>query len=121
MSMRNVGFPQKQGLYDPEFEHDNCGIGFLAQMKGRKSHKLVEDALLMLENLEHRGGQGDEINTGDGAGILVQLPDRFLEKCSLLKFRHQEHMQLGCYFCREQRQHEKRANKKWKLCLQKNR
>ncbi len=80
VSMRNVGFPQKQGLYDPGFEHDNCGIGFLAQMKGRKSHKLVEDALLMLENLEHRGGQGDEINTGDGAGILVQLPDRFFRK-----------------------------------------
>ncbi len=80
VSMRNLGYPLKQGLYDPDFEHDNCGIGFLAHMKGRKSHKIIKDGLLMLENLEHRGGQGDEINTGDGAGILVQVPDRFFKK-----------------------------------------
>lgn len=78
--MRLSGLPQKQGLYDPAFEHDNCGIGFLAHIKGMKSHKVVQDALNMLENLEHRGGQGDEVNTGDGAGILVQLPHKFFVK-----------------------------------------
>lgn len=78
--MRFTGLPTKQGLYDPAFEHDNCGIGFLAHIKGEKSHKVIRDALNMLENLEHRGGQGDEVNTGDGAGILVQLPHQFFVK-----------------------------------------
>ncbi|MBP3950655.1 glutamate synthase large subunit [Bacillus suaedae] len=81
--MRYAQFPKKQGLYDPQFEHDNCGIGFLAHMKGKKSHKVVEDALHILRNLEHRGGQGDEVNTGDGAGILLQIPHRFFEKVCL--------------------------------------
>ncbi|WP_078553349.1 glutamate synthase large subunit [Bacillus alkalicellulosilyticus] len=75
--MKLHGLPNKQGLYDPQFEHDNCGIGFLAHIKGEKSHKIVQDALHTLRNLEHRGGQGDEVNTGDGAGILVQIPHRF--------------------------------------------
>ncbi|WP_017727956.1 glutamate synthase large subunit [Halalkalibacterium ligniniphilum] len=81
--MQNYGYPKKQGLYDPQFEHDNCGIGFLAHMKGVKSHQIVEDALHVLRNLEHRGGQGDEVNTGDGAGILLQIPHRFFEKVCL--------------------------------------
>ncbi len=81
--MRYTQFPKKQGLYDPQFEHDNCGIGFLAHMKGKKSHKVVQDALHILRNLEHRGGQGDEVNTGDGAGILLQIPHRFFEKVCL--------------------------------------
>ncbi|MCK0472054.1 glutamate synthase large subunit [Halalkalibacter sp. APA_J-10(15)] len=78
--MRYTQFPKKQGLYDPQFEHDNCGIGFLAHMKGKQSHKVVQDALHILRNLEHRGGQGDEVNTGDGAGILLQIPHRFFKK-----------------------------------------
>ena len=77
--MRNAGYPKKQGLYDPQFEHDNCGIGFLAHMKGKKSHQIITDALHVLRNLEHRGGQGDEVNTGDGAGILLQIPHRFFK------------------------------------------
>ncbi len=80
MLKRNAGFPVKQGLYDPQFEHDNCGIGFIAHINGKKSHQIVEDALQMLRNLEHRGGQGDEVNTGDGAGLLLQIPHRFLKK-----------------------------------------
>ena len=83
MPMRNAGYPKKQGLYDPQFEHDNCGIGFLAHMKGNKSHQIVEDALHILRNLEHRGGQGDEVNTGDGAGILLQIPHHFFAKVCL--------------------------------------
>ncbi|WP_026700892.1 glutamate synthase large subunit [Salibacterium aidingense] len=71
---------QKAGLYNSEFEHDNCGIGFLANIKGKRSHDIVENALTILANLEHRGGQGDEPNTGDGAGMLLQIPHRFFKK-----------------------------------------
>lgn len=77
--MRN-GLPAKQGLYDPRFEHDACGMGFVANIKGRKSHEIVRQALTVLGNLDHRGGQGCEANTGDGAGILLQLPDSFFRR-----------------------------------------
>lgn len=71
------GLPPQQGLYDPQYEHDACGIGFVADIKGRKSHEIVRQALQVLCNLDHRGGQGSESNTGDGAGILMQIPDSF--------------------------------------------
>src|SRR4051812_1188372 len=70
--------PAAQGLYDPSTESDACGVGFVVQMKGQKSHAIVEKALQVLINLEHRGACGCEANTGDGAGILVQMPDAFL-------------------------------------------
>jgi glutamate synthase (NADPH) large chain len=69
--------PGRQGLYDPRYEHDSCGVGFVADLKNRKSHDLVVKALQILVNLEHRGACGCEANTGDGAGILLQLPHRF--------------------------------------------
>src|SRR5271166_2751308 len=72
--------PGPQGLYDPQYEHDACGVGFIADLKNRKSHQIVQDALQILLNLEHRGACGCEANTGDGAGILIQTPDRFLRK-----------------------------------------
>jgi glutamate synthase (ferredoxin) len=72
------GIPEKQGLYDPLFEHDSCGVGFIVDMHGRKSHTIVRSALQVLINLEHRGAKGCEVNTGDGAGITMQIPDRFL-------------------------------------------
>jgi glutamate synthase domain-containing protein 1 len=72
--------PAAQGLYDPSTESDACGVGFVVQMKGRKSHAIVEKALQVLINLEHRGACGCEANTGDGAGILLQMPDSFLRK-----------------------------------------
>ncbi|MEK6606300.1 MAG: glutamate synthase large subunit [Myxococcota bacterium] len=72
--------PPKQGLYDPRFEHDACGVGFLVDLKGRKSHAIVEQAVQILLNLEHRGACGCEKNTGDGAGILMQMPHAFLAK-----------------------------------------
>ena len=68
------------GLYRPEFDHDACGIGALAHLKGERSHRMVDDALSVLVNLEHRGGKGLEPNTGDGAGILFQVPHRFFRK-----------------------------------------
>ncbi|HEX4343048.1 MAG TPA: hypothetical protein VH255_06640, partial [Verrucomicrobiae bacterium] len=72
-----LGLPPKQGLYDPQFEHEACGVGFVVNMKGRKSHQLITDALQLLVNLDHRGACGCETNTGDGAGILMQTPHSF--------------------------------------------
>ncbi len=72
-------WPTKQGLYDPQFEHDACGVGFVVDIKGRKSHKIIRDALTILINLNHRGACGCEANTGDGAGILMQIPHGFFK------------------------------------------
>ncbi len=74
------GMPKKQGLYDPRNEHDACGVGFVAHMKGQKSHQIVSDGLFILENLTHRGAVGADPLMGDGAGILVQIPDRFFRE-----------------------------------------
>ena len=68
------------GLFDPTLEKDSCGVGFIADIKGRKSHKIIEDALTILLNLEHRGAVGADPRAGDGAGILVQIPHKFLVK-----------------------------------------
>ncbi|MFQ5898117.1 MAG: glutamate synthase large subunit [Candidatus Methylomirabilia bacterium] len=73
-----VGLPPRQGLYDPAQEHDACGVGFVVDMKGRRSHAIVRQALTVLKNLLHRGACGSEVNTGDGAGILIQMPHAFL-------------------------------------------
>ena len=74
------GMPAAHGLYRPEFEHDACGIGAIANLKGVRSHQILDDALSVLVNLEHRGGTGLEKNTGDGAGILFQVPHHFFRK-----------------------------------------
>ena len=79
MYNRETGFlPPAQGLYDPRMEKDACGVGFVVHMKGQRSHDIVQKALQVLINLEHRGACGCEANTGDGAGILIQTPDAFL-------------------------------------------
>jgi glutamate synthase (ferredoxin) len=75
-------FPRPQGLYHPQYEHDACGMGFVAQIQGRASHSIIQKALTILQNLDHRGARGAEINTGDGAGILFQLPHRFFQHLS---------------------------------------
>ncbi len=76
--MHRHDLPSPQGLYDATHEHDGCGVSFIVDMKGRRSHDLVSHAFGALCNLDHRGAKGAEANTGDGAGILVQIPDRFL-------------------------------------------
>jgi glutamate synthase (ferredoxin) len=76
--LRQPGPPPAEGLYDPVHEHDACGVGFVVDIKGRKSHAIVGKALQVLKNLSHRGACGCEVNTGDGAGILIQMPDAFL-------------------------------------------
>jgi glutamate synthase (NADPH/NADH) large chain len=72
------GFPARQGLYDPRNEHDACGVGFIAHIKGQASHAIVRQGLRILENLSHRGAVGADPLAGDGAGILIQMPDEFL-------------------------------------------
>jgi len=79
---RQLGLPKKQGLYDPFFEHDACGVGFVVDMKGRKSHQILKQAIQVLENLDHRGAAGSEPNTGDGAGVLMQIPHAFFAEAS---------------------------------------
>ncbi len=76
------GLPSKQGLYDPRFEKDSCGIGFVVNIKGQKSHSIVQKGLQVLENLFHRGAQGCDPCTGDGAGILLQVPHEFLRRAA---------------------------------------
>lgn len=88
-------------LYIPEMEHDSCGIGFVADLKGRKSHKIIKDALVMLENMEHRGACGCDPDSGDGAGILIQKPHEFfvrLVRRWTLHFRNPQHMEWALYF-----------------------
>ncbi|URZ06391.1 glutamate synthase large subunit [Clostridium felsineum] len=76
---RKVGYPEKQGLYDPAFEKDNCGIGFIASIKGEKSHDIVKKGIEILVNLTHRGAVGADTKTGDGAGIMLQIPHEFFK------------------------------------------
>lgn len=85
-----------QGLYRPEFEHDSCGTGFITNINGHKSNQIIDDALTMLENMEHRGACGCDPETGDGAGILIQLPHEFLmEECSNLEISLPEPGEYG--------------------------
>ena len=71
---------QKQGLYNPKNEHDSCGVGFVTNIHGKKSHKIVKQGLEILTNLTHRGATGYDPKLGDGAGLLIQLPDNFLRQ-----------------------------------------
>ena len=70
--------PRARGLYDPRFEHDACGVSFVVDIKGRARHEIVSMGIGALCNLKHRGATGAEVETGDGAGILIQMPDGFL-------------------------------------------
>src|SRR6516162_4009167 len=80
--------PPKQGLYDPRHEHDACGVGFVVDLNARASNDIVAKALQILLNLQHRGACGCEANTGDGAGLLLQMPHRFLAaECDRLGVR----------------------------------
>lgn len=87
MNKKMRDLPEPQGLYDPSYEHDACGIGIVANIKGIKSYSIIDDALTILENLRHRGAEGADANSGDGAGILVQIPHQFFcRECGVLGF-----------------------------------
>ncbi len=75
-------FVRNQGMYDPAFEHDACGMGFVADIKGRKSRSIINKGLDILKNLEHRGAVGADPETGDGSGVLIQMPDEFIRKAA---------------------------------------
>ncbi|HXU23235.1 MAG TPA: glutamate synthase large subunit [Tepidiformaceae bacterium] len=95
------GIPLAQGLYDPAFEHDSCGVGFIVHLKGHRSHQIVDDGLTALEHLNHRGASGSEPNTGDGAGVLIQLPHEFFRReCAPLGIHIPEagHYGAGLFF-----------------------
>ena len=77
--MKIESIPEKQGIYDPQFEKDNCGVGFVAHMKGKPSHEIIRQGLDLLNRLEHRGAVGSDPLTGDGAGILIQIPHKFFK------------------------------------------
>src|SRR5438132_4647220 len=101
MEPHQLGPPPAQGLYDPRHEHDACGVGFVVDIKGRKSHAIVRQALKVLINLLHRGACGCEPNTGDGAGILLQMPDKFLRKvCAPLGLTLPAATEYGAGICR---------------------
>jgi len=95
--MTMPGTPSAQGLYDPRHERDACGVGFVVDLHGRRSHRIVAQALTVLKNLLHRGACGCEPNTGDGAGILIQMPDRFLRReCDRLGIALPPSGEYGC-------------------------
>ena len=77
---KGIGIPVNQGLYDSEFEKDNCGIGLVADIKGKKSHDIIKKGIQVLERIEHRGAVGADPTTGDGAGMLMQIPHKFFSE-----------------------------------------
>src|SRR5271165_3019827 len=79
MPVYDTGSPTRQGLYDPRNEHDACGVGFVANIKGLKSHEIIEQGLQLLINLDHRGAVGADPAVGDGAGCLIQIPHLLLK------------------------------------------
>ncbi len=91
-----IHFPPEQGLYDPRFEHDACGAGFICNVNGQKSHRIIHQALEILVNLTHRGATGHDPHTGDGAGILIQIPHKFYRHvCDELGLRLPAEDQFG--------------------------
>ena len=114
MKQEGTLFPQKQGLYDPANEHDACGIGFVVNIKGKASHDIVRHAIRVLKNLDHRGATGAEPNTGDGAGILMQIPHEFFRKsCEGLGFELPEfgNYGVGMFFLPPERKQRKFCEK----------
>lgn len=96
VKMKYIHLPEKQGLYDPRFEHDSCGVGFVCNIKGEKSHDIIRKGILALEHLLHRGAVGADPKTGDGAGLLIQLPHEFLKKeCSKINIHLPERGDYG--------------------------
>src|SRR5690606_32747770 len=95
------GQPPAQELYSPQLEHDSCGVRFVVHLKGHRSHQTVADGLTALENLNHRAASGSEVNTGDGAGILIQVRDEFFRReCASLGIRLPQpgHYGVGMFF-----------------------
>ncbi|GGM41448.1 glutamate synthase [NADPH] large chain [Paraliobacillus quinghaiensis] len=100
--------PEAQGLYHPDFEHDACGIGLYAHIKGIRTHDIVQKGLKMLCQLDHRGGQGSDPNTGDGAGLMVQIPDKYFRKLSMFQLPKEGRYGVGmAFFTKNDQEREK--------------
>lgn len=113
---------KQQGLYDKSFEHDNCGIGAVVNVNGKKEHRLVNDALKIVENLEHRAGKDAEGKTGDGVGILTQIPHCFFKKeCEKLGIRIGEEREygVGMFFFPQNELKRSRAKKMFEIIVEK--
>ena len=112
----------RQGLYDPAFEHDNCGIGAVVNIKGIKSHATVSNALKIVENLEHRAGKDAEGKTGDGVGILVQISHKFFKKtCDTLgiSIGQERDYGIGMFFMPQDELKRNRAKKMFEIIVEK--
>ena len=110
--MNYKAFPKKQGLYDRSFEKDSCGVGFIANMTGRKTHKIIQNGLEILKKLEHRGACGADALSGDGAGILIQMPHTFFKKeCQKLEvpLPAEGHYGAGLVFLPQEDKHRERC------------
>jgi glutamate synthase (NADPH/NADH) large chain len=90
--------PVAQGLYDPRFEKDSCGVGFVCNLGGQKTHTIIKQGIEVLANLQHRGASGADVDTGDGAGILIQIPDRFFREVCHLGFDLPQRYGVGMMF-----------------------
>ena len=113
---------ENKGLYRADFEHDNCGIGAIVNIKGQKSHKLVSDALSIVENLEHRAGKDAEGKTGDGVGILTQIPHRFFQKiCQAegITIAGEREYAVGMFFFPQNELKRKQAQKMFEVIVSK--
>ena len=118
---RNQECP-RPGMYDPSFEHDNCGIGAVVNIKGVKSHKTVEDALSIVENLEHRAGKDAEGKTGDGVGIMVQISHKFFSKeCAKLgiELGGEREYGIGMFFLPQDELKRNQAKKMFEIIVEK--
>ena len=119
---RSQECPEQQGMYDPSFEHDNCGIGAVVNIKGIKSHKTVEDALSIVENLEHRAGKDAEGKTGDGVGIMVQISHKFFSKeCAKLgiELGGEREYGIGMFFLPQDELKRNQAKKMFEIIVEK--
>ena len=115
------GRPAKQGLYDPWFEHDACGVGFVADLKGRATHEILCQGIRVLENLDHRGAAGSEPNTGDGAGILLQIPHAFCveaAKQARIDLPESGHYGTGLVFLPRNPSHRRKLEEKFAQIIQ---
>jgi glutamate synthase (ferredoxin) len=117
-----LGQPKAQGLYDPAFEHDNCGIGAIVNIDGEKTHQTVEDALKIVENLEHRAGKDAEGKTGDGVGIMTQVPYKFFKKEASklgITLGEERDFAVGMFFFPQDELKYKQAKKMFEIITQK--
>ena len=115
-------YARPKGLYNPAFEHDNCGIGAIVSIKGKKSHKVVSDALMIVENLEHRAGKDAEGKTGDGVGIMLQISHRFFGKAAAklgIELGDERDYGVGMFFFPQDKRARGRAKKMFEIITEK--